>query len=149
MLNFQFPSYSFRIRGESSREVWDIVRNKWVALTPEEFVRQHAIHFFIHDLNFPKGRIGVETEVVFHGMKRRADLVLYTREAFPLLIAEFKAPTVKIEEAVLSQTLRYNSVLKAPWLFISNGHEHALCEVNSDTGTGKRHAEASEWKFIQ
>ncbi len=149
MLNFQFPSYSFRIRGESTREVWDIVRNKWVALTPEEFVRQHAIHFFIHDLNFPKGRIGVETEVVFHGMKRRADLVLYTREAFPLLIAEFKAPTVKIEEAVLSQTLRYNSVLKAPWLLISNGHEHALCEVNSDTGTGKWHAEAAEWKFIQ
>ena len=149
MLNFQFPSYSFRIRGESSREVWDIVRNKWVALTPEEFVRQHAIHFFIHDLNFPNGRIGVETEVVFHGMKRRADLVLYTREAFPLLIAEFKAPTVKIEEAVLSQTLRYNSVLKAPWLLISNGHEHALCEVNSDTGTGKWHTEAAEWKFIQ
>jgi hypothetical protein len=149
MLNFQFPSYSFRIRGESTREVWDIVRNKWVALTPEEFVRQHAIHFFIHDLNFPNGRIGVETEVVFHGMKRRADLVLYTREAFPLLIAEFKAPTVKIEEAVLSQTLRYNSVLKAPWLLISNGHEHALCEVNSDTGTGKWHAEAAEWKFIQ
>jgi type I site-specific restriction-modification system R (restriction) subunit len=149
MLNFQFPSYSFRIRGEASREVWDIVRNKWVALTPEEFVRQHAIHFFIHDLNFPNGRIGVETEVVFHGMKRRADLVLYTRGAFPLLIAEFKAPTVKIEEAVLSQTLRYNSVLKAPWLFISNGHEHALCEVNSDTGTGKWHAEAAEWKFIQ
>ena len=149
MLDFQFPSFSFRIRGESTREVWDIVRNKWVALTPEEFVRQHAIHFFIHDLNFPKGRIGVETEVVFHGMKRRADLVLYTREAFPLLIAEFKAPTVKIEEAVLSQTLRYNSVLKAPWLLISNGHEHALCEVNSDTGTGKWHAEAAEWKFIQ
>jgi hypothetical protein len=149
MLDFQFPSYSFRIRGESTREVWDIVRNKWVALTPEEFVRQHAIHFFIHDLNFPNGRIGVETEVVFHGMKRRADLVLYTREAFPLLIAEFKAPTVKIEEAVLSQTLRYNSVLKAPWLLISNGHEHALCEVNSDTGTGKWHAEAAEWKFIQ
>ena len=149
MLDFQFPSYSFRIRGESTREVWDIVRNKWVALTPEEFVRQHAIHFFIHDLNFPKGRIGVETEVVFHGMKRRADLVLYTREAFPLLIAEFKAPRVKIEEAVLSQTLRYNSVLKAPWLLISNGHEHALCEVNSDTGTGKWHAEAAEWKFIQ
>jgi type I site-specific restriction-modification system R (restriction) subunit len=149
MLNFQFPSYSFRIRGESSREVWDIVRNKWVALSPEEFVRQHAIHFFIHDLNFPKGRIGVETEVVFHGMKRRADLVLYTREAFPLLIAEFKAPTVKIEEAVLSQTLRYNSVLKAPWLFISNGHEHALCEVNSDTGTGNWHAEAAEWRFIK
>jgi hypothetical protein len=149
MLNFQFPSYSFRIRGESTREVWDIVRNKWVALTPEEFVRQHAIHFFIHDLNFPNGRISVETEVVFHGMKRRADLVLYTREAFPLLIAEFKAPTVKIEEAVLSQTLRYNSVLKAPWLLISNGHEHALCEVNSDTGTGKWHAEAAEWKFIQ
>jgi len=149
MLNFQFPSYSFRIRGESTREVWDIVRNKWVALTPEEFVRQHAIHFFIHDLNFPNGRIGVETEVVFHGMKRRADLVLYTREAFPLFIAEFKAPTVKVDEGVLSQTLRYNSVLKAPWLFISNGHEHALCEVNSDTGTGKWHAEASEWKFIQ
>ncbi len=149
MINFQFPSYSFRIRGESSREVWDIVRNKWVALTPEEFVRQHAIHFFIQDLNFSKGRVGVETEVVFHGMKRRADLVLYTREAFPLLIAEFKAPTVKIDEAVLSQTLRYNSVLKAPWLFISNGHEHALCEVNSDTGMGKWHAEASGWKFIQ
>ena len=149
MINFQFSSYSFRIRGESSREVWDIVRNKWVALTPEEFVRQHAIHFFIQDLNFPKGRVGVETEVVFHGMKRRADLVLYTREAFPLLIAEFKAPTVKIDEAVLSQTLRYNSVLKAPWLLISNGHEHAVCEVNSDTGTGKWHAEAAEWKFIQ
>jgi hypothetical protein len=149
MLNFQFPSYSFRIRGEASREVWDLVRNKWVALTPEEFVRQHAIHFFIHDLNFPKGRVGVETEVVFHGMKRRADLVLYTREAFPLLIAEFKAPTVKIDEAVLSQTLRYNSVLKATWLFISNGHEHALCEVNSDTGMGKWYAEASGWTFIQ
>ncbi len=149
MIKFQFPSYSFRIRGESSREVWDMIRNKWVALTPEEFVRQHAIHFFIHDLNFPKGRIGVETEVVFHGMKRRADLVLYTREASPLLIAEFKAPTVRIEEAALSQTLRYNSVLKAPWLFISNGHEHALCEVNVEKATGKWLTEISDWKFVQ
>jgi hypothetical protein len=148
MLNFQFPSYSFRIRGEASREVWDIVRNKWVALTPEEFVRQHALHFFIHDLKFPKGRVGVETEVVFHGMKRRADLVLFTRESSPLLIAEFKSPTVKIDNAVLSQALRYNSVLKASWLFISNGHEHALCEVNVEMGTGKWHAEASEWKFV-
>jgi type I site-specific restriction endonuclease len=128
--------------------VWDIVRNKWVALTPEEFVRQHALHFFIHDLKFPKGRVGVETEVVFHGMKRRADLVLFTRESSPLLIAEFKSPTVKIDNAVLSQTLRYNSVLKASWLFISNGHEHALCEVNVEMGTGKWHAEASEWKFV-
>lgn len=149
MHNFQFPSYTFRIRGEASREVWDMVRNKWVALTPEEFVRQHAVHFFIHDLKFPKGRTGVETEVVFHGMKRRADMVLYTREALPLLIAEFKAPTVKIDDAVLSQTLRYNSVLKAPWLFISNGHEHALCEVNVEKGTGKWLTEISDWKFVQ
>jgi type I site-specific restriction endonuclease len=126
-----------------------MVRNKWVALTPEEFVRQHAVHFFIHDLKFPKGRTAVETEVVFHGMKRRADMVLYTREAMPLLIAEFKAPTVKIDDAVLSQTLRYNSVLKAPWLFISNGHEHALCEVNVEKGTGKWLTEISDWKFVQ
>lgn len=148
MLNFNFPSYSFRIRGEASREVWDIVRNKWVALTPEEFVRQHAIHFFHHDLNFPKGRMGVEAEVVFHGMKRRADMVLYSREVQPLMIAEFKAPTVRIDESVLSQALRYNSVLKAPWLFISNGHEHALCEVNSENGTGKWLGDPGNWNFV-
>jgi len=65
------------------------------------------------------------------------------------MIAEFKAPTVKIDEAVLSQTLRYNSVLKASWLFISNGHEHALCEVNTESGSGKWHNEMLNWPFVK
>lgn len=129
LFDFSFPSYSFRLREDKVREIWDISRKQWVKFTPEEFVRQHAVHFFHHELHFPLGLMGIEKALLFNGMSRRPDLVIYTKLAEPFLIAEFKSPEVALSEEVLNQALRYHSVLGAKYLFLSNGHEHALCEV--------------------
>ena len=132
LFDFSFPSYSFRIREDKVREIWDMARKQWVKFTPEEYVRQHAIHFLHADLKFPLSLMAVEKSVVFNTMSRRPDLILFDKQARPFLIAEFKSPEVKLSRETLEQALRYHSVLGASYLFLSNGHEHALCQVLSD-----------------
>lgn len=148
LFDFSFPSYSFRIREDKVREIWDIARKQWVKFTPEEYVRQHAVHYFHFDLNFSLGLMGIEKALLFHGMSRRPDLVLYTQSAQPFLIAEFKSPEVRLTAEVLNQALRYHSVLGASFLFLSNGHEHALCEVLANNqGVWLTHEDS--WKQVK
>ena len=147
LFDFSFPSYSFRIREEKVREIWDIARKQWVKFTPEEFVRQHAIHFLHVDLQLPLSLMAVEKSVVFNTMSRRPDLILFDKQACPFLIAEFKSPEVKLSRETLEQALRYHSVLGARYLFLSNGHEHALCQVLPNH-QGKWISDANGWEEV-
>jgi hypothetical protein len=110
------------MRTESGRPyIFDFVRRKWLALTPEEWVRQHVLNFLVNVKKYPASVISVEKELVLNDLKKRYDIVIYDRGLKPYIIVECKAPYIALNRSVLDQALRYNLILKAPLLMISNG----------------------------
>jgi len=104
-------------------EVWDAIRGRWLALTPEEEVRQRAIGWLTGPGGVPGGLIRQEHPLTLHGTARRADIVVHDAAGRPRMIVECKAPSVPLTEAVLEQAARYNLVLGVPYLWITNGTE--------------------------
>lgn len=131
MQKLNLPEYSFRIRTvEGKTLIFDSLRRKYVRLTPEEWVRQNFVQFLIAEKNYSVSLIAVEAGVKVNNNPQRADLVVFNRSGNPLLIAEFKAPEVKISQQVFDQIVRYNMQLKVPFLIVSNGLEHYCCRIN-------------------
>lgn len=114
--------------------VFDELRRRQVTLTPEEWVRQHFVHHLIHDLGYPTGLLTNEMGLKVGKVLRRCDTILFARSgATPQLIVEYKAPEVSITEAVFWQVQSYNSVLRAPYLIVSNGLHHFVCHTDHNT----------------
>ena len=132
------PSFEPRLRPDSDSrrggiEIHDILRNRWVALTPEEWVRQNFVRFLIADRAFPQALMANELALELNGTSRRCDTVVFSKGLRPLCIVEYKAPEIKITQKVFDQIARYNSVLKAPFLIVSNGMSHYCCRFG-ETG---------------
>lgn len=102
-------------------------------MTPEEWVRQHVIHF-LHEQNVPKGLIGVEVALNYNGRSKRADIVIYEKDQRPLMIIECKAPEVPVDEAVFRQIASYNHALQVRFLMLTNGLHHVFAQVNLSSG---------------
>lgn len=115
---------------QEREEVFDPLRRRWVRLTPEEGVRQRLIRWLVDGCAYPAGRIAVETGIEVNGMKKRCDAVVYDEATRPLVIVECKAPKVRITQDVFDQAAVYNSVLKVPYLLMSNGLTHFFCRVD-------------------
>jgi predicted type IV restriction endonuclease len=127
------PSYSFRItEQEGKRVIYDPTRQTYVRLTPEEWVRQHFVQYLLQDLGVPGGLIATEASFQFQGQPRRADIVVHDRQGDPLLLVECKAPQVSIRQDAFDQGARYNLVLGAPYLVVTNGREHYACRIDLD-----------------
>lgn len=110
--------------GQNRPVVRCLNRQKWVALEPEEWVRQHWLHHLHQDLGYPLGLISVEHAVQLNGMSRFADIVCHDRSGAPVLILELKRPNVKLGPKTLDQVLRYHLVMQSPMVVISNGLQH-------------------------
>ena len=119
--------------------MFDDVRRKWVALTPEETVRQLLIQYFKQEQHFPIARMSVERQLTVHGMLHRYDLVLFDKNAAPFLLAEVKAPTVRLDQDALDQAARYNLGLRVPYLFITNGIQTYCCKIDFEN---------QSWEFL-
>jgi hypothetical protein len=131
MQKLQLPEYTFRLKEKTGKKlIFDEFRQKWVVLTPEEWVRQRFLKYLASEKHFPGSLLAVEKKVLINGLYQRFDLLVYDRKGKPLLIAEFKAPTVEITRLAFDQAIRYNTVLKAPFFLISNGLTHFLCRVD-------------------
>lgn len=131
MQSLNFPYSPEHLRNEGGRfSIFDVVRKKWLVLTPEEWVRQHLILFLQKDKGCPLSLMAVEKSLQFNGMTRRSDLVVYSSDAKPLLLAECKAPSIKISESVFDQAARYNMTLKVPYLMVTNGIQHFCCHID-------------------
>ena len=125
MQSLNLPTCKFRISTENGdKYIYDVIRSKHILLTPEEWVRQHIIHHLLHDLEYPKGLIKVETGVVYNERMKRSDVVVFTNMAKPHILIECKAPSVKIDQSTLEQVAMYNRTLKASIIVLTNGLTH-------------------------
>jgi Type I site-specific restriction-modification system, R (restriction) subunit and related helicases len=130
MFVLNLPLTNLKIRKREGKEyVWDGLREQYVRLTPEEFVRQHFISYLIGYKNYPSGRLANEVAISLANVSKRCDTILYDDFLQPLMIIEYKAPTVSIDQKTFDQITRYNMSLKVPWLVISNGIQHFCCRV--------------------
>jgi len=115
---------------EGTTQVFDAVRKKYLILTPEEWVRQHFIHYLNKEKNYPFGLMGVEKMVKYNSLKTRADIVLYTADGKPNVIVECKAPNVEITQDAFNQIAKYNYKLRVKYLVVTNGLQHFCCEMD-------------------
>ena len=136
IVKLDFPEYMFRVRqAKRGTEIFDIIRKKFVALTPEEWVRQHAVRFLIEERQVPSGRMNVEVALETLHLSRRADVVVFDDNGEPAAIVECKAPTVKITQDTFDQIARYNMALKASYLVVTNGLAHFCCYIDREKQT--------------
>lgn len=133
-MNLNFPKYSFKLRKENERlQICDNIRKKWVALTPEEWVRQHIIRYLVEEKKVPKSLIAIEMGIKVNDTSKRCDVVVYDSSAKPLLIVECKAPDVEITQKTFDQAAGYNLTLKVDYLLITNGISHHFCKVDFES----------------
>lgn len=135
MQQLNFPHYQFKLKEDDKRtQIFDTVRKKYVALTPEEWVRQHIIMFLITEKKFPASLIAVEVSLNRGNKKQRGDIVIYTNDGKPRMIIECKAPEVKITQDTFYQIARYNAPLKMNYLVVTNGLMHFCCKMDYEKG---------------
>jgi|TARA_B110000196_G_scaffold316847_1_gene328932 type I site-specific restriction endonuclease len=115
---------------EGTTQVFDVVRKKYFKLTPEEWVRQHFIHYLNNEKNYPFGLMGIEKMIKYNSLKTRADIVLYNTEGNPNMIVECKAPKLKITQDTFNQIAKYNFQLKVKYLVVTNGKQHFCCAMD-------------------
>jgi hypothetical protein len=133
MSGINLPPAELKIRKQENKEyVFDRLRKQYVRLTPEEWVRQHFINYLIEYKHYPEGLLMNEVAISLGNVNRRCDTVLYDTYLQARMIVEYKAPSVTINQATFNQILRYNIVLKVPWLIISNGIHHYCCQIDKN-----------------
>ncbi len=138
MQKLNFPAYSFRYKNKENKPyIFDIVRKDYYLLTPEEWVRQHVIHYLIKEKNYSPLLISVEKQLDINGLKRRFDIVVFNKKLKPYLLIECKAPQIPIDQKTFDQANRYNWLLKAPYLLLTNGLKHYICEIDFDENNYK------------
>jgi hypothetical protein len=131
MQTLNLPIYKFRIKSnENKLFIFDILRKKYVSLTPEEWVRQHFVHYLIEEKNYPISLIGVEKKLTINGLTKRTDILVFNTYGEPHIIVECKAPTIKINQATFDQIARYNLKLQANYLIVTNGLDHFYCTMD-------------------
>ncbi|HET8839052.1 MAG TPA: type I restriction enzyme HsdR N-terminal domain-containing protein [Flavobacteriaceae bacterium] len=131
MQTLNFPPYRFRFKNsENNLAIFDVLRKKFVMLSPEEWVRQHAVHFLIEQKNFPKNLLNVEKVLRVNGLVKRYDIVAYHSDGSIRLLVECKAPHIKIDQSTFDQIARYNLSLNADFLMLTNGLQHFFCRLD-------------------
>lgn len=140
------PPVDLRIRMEDGLlKVWDSLRHKYVALTPEEYVRQHFIAWMTDSLGYPASLMNNEVSITLNNTRRRCDTIVFRCDGSPAMIVEYKAPTVAITQTVFDQIARYNMVLKSRYLVVSNGLRHFCCEMDYATDSYSFLPKIPEW----
>ncbi|MEZ4884607.1 MAG: type I restriction enzyme HsdR N-terminal domain-containing protein [Chitinophagales bacterium] len=140
-MQLNFPEYPISLKTVGNKNyIMGLVRKKYLLWTPEEWVRQHVLHFMVKDRAYPKSFLAVEKALRVNTLLRRTDIVAYDSKGQPVLIVECKAPNVKITQQVFDQIAAYNISLKVEYLFVTNGLEHYCCKIDY---------EANSYAFIE
>ena len=129
-LNLPQRIFNVKVTQQGNRVIFDRLRRRFVTLTPEEWVRQNFVEFLIADRGFPAGLMSNEMSLTQNGICRRCDTVVTDNHGSPMVIVEYKAPSIKITQTVFDQICRYNMVLQAKYLIVSNGLQHYCCKID-------------------
>ena len=133
MYRLNLPSYEIKIaERQGKRMIFDVLRRKYVALTPEEWVRQHFVHYLIEHKQYPQGLLANEVQLQVGDKSLRCDTLLYNMETKPRMIIEYKAPTVALSQKVFDQITVYNILLHVDYLIVSNGMQHICCRLDHE-----------------
>ena len=136
MLALNLPKTELKvISKDGKQQVFDVLRRRFVVLTPEEWVRQQFVHFLIRHKGYPAECIGNEVSITLGATKKRCDTVIYGNHAEPLMVIEYKSPNVEITQKVFEQICRYNIKMKVEWLVVSNGLQHYCTRIDYENGT--------------
>ncbi|MCD8165554.1 MAG: type I restriction enzyme HsdR N-terminal domain-containing protein [Bacteroides sp.] len=131
MLSLNLPPCGIKIiNREGKKKIFDVLRRRYVALTLEEWVRQHFIHFLIDHKGYPSSFTANEVMIKLNGTTKRCDTVVYSSDFTPRMIIEYKSPECTVSQAVFDQIMRYNFVLKVDYLVVSNGIDHFCCQID-------------------
>ena len=122
MIRINYPPYEPRIKKSQEKEfIFDVMRKRWVALTPEEWVRQHFLNYLTGVMNYPQALIAVERAFNLGELKKRFDIVIYDRDLQPWMLIECKEMQTALDKNALDQVLRYHIILRVPYIVITNG----------------------------
>ena len=131
MQKLNFPKYNFRFKSNENKTlIFDIIRKKFVILTPEEWVRQHTLHFLITEKKYPVSYINVEKQLLLNDTVKRYDIVIFKNDGDVEIIIECKAPSVTINQLSFDQIARYNLALNSNLLMVTNGMTHYFCKMD-------------------
>lgn len=131
MTRLNLPPFEIKLRGTKAQpQIFDILRKKYIALTPEEWVRQHFVHFLVEHKGYPAALMANEIQLKVGEKTLRADSVLYSRDMKPRMIIEYKAPHIPITQKVFDQISIYNMLLHVDYLVVSNGLQHYICKMD-------------------
>ncbi|WP_266205120.1 type I restriction enzyme HsdR N-terminal domain-containing protein [Pontibacter kalidii] len=142
------PPFDYKVtKSGANYLIFDILRRKNVVLTPEEWVRQHFVHYLIHSLGYPKSLISIERGTTYNKLQKRTDLCIYNQEGKPHLLLECKAAHVPITQEVVKQVSTYNQTIQAKYVVISNGLQHYCWQVDFETRRYEPLAEVPGYNF--
>ncbi|MGR7813888.1 type I restriction enzyme HsdR N-terminal domain-containing protein [Lacinutrix undariae] len=131
MQKLNFPTYTFRFKNSENKiSIFDEIRKRFMVLQPEEWVRQHCVHYLMTEKKYPKSLINVEKELTVNGLRKRYDIVVFNPDGSIHIVVECKAPKIKISQATFDQIARYNLALNATFLMVTNGLEHYYCQMD-------------------
>ena len=134
MLKLNFPDFEFKLKMRNNKTfIFDILRKNFFLLTPEEWVRQHVIHFLVLTQNISANHIGIEKKIVINKMTKRFDLVVFNNNGNAKLLIECKAPSIKVDQKVFDQIAIYNKQLNSEFLMITNGLSHHYFKSNNNS----------------
>lgn len=131
MQKLNFPAYSFRFKNSENKvAIFDVIRKKFIILTPEEWVRQHTVQFLLEEKKYPKSYINVEKLIKVNDITKRYDIAVFRPNGNLFLLIECKAPEITISQDTFDQIARYNLKLKAEYLMVTNGLNHYFCQMD-------------------
>ena len=131
MQTLNLPTYNFKLKNSQNKTlIFDKLRKKYVVLTPEEWVRQHFVHFLIYQKKYPETLIAIEKQLTINNLKKRTDILIFNSDGKPEVVIECKAPSIKISQKTFDQIARYNLQLKADFLIVTNGLTHFYCKMD-------------------
>jgi len=133
MLELNLPEFEVNLK-KSEGKIWifDGIRKKYLVLTPEEWVRQHLVNYFIHHLKYPKSLISVERGLRYNQLQKRSDITIFDRSGNAWMIVECKSPEVNLDQKSVLQVAVYNADVNAKYVSVSNGIKHVCYETKTD-----------------
>lgn len=136
MIPLNLPPFEHKVKkAEGKLWIFDVIRKKYVALIPEEWVRQHFLHYLIAQRNYPRSLIRIEGGLTYNQLQKRTDIVVFDRSGKPWMVIECKSPDVPVSEKTLFQASTYNATLRAKYISVTNGITHLFAGIDWENRT--------------